>query len=74
MSVRFEAGLTKRLLKELGHLKSHTEQLSGLFFLRNRANVNGILLWLKQTGTCSCELVLKRRRKHVWEELEGDRE
>lgn len=33
MSVRFEAGLTKRLLKELGHLKSHAEQLSGLFFL-----------------------------------------
>jgi hypothetical protein len=33
VSIRLEAGLTKRLLKELGHLKSHAEELPGLFFL-----------------------------------------
>ncbi len=33
MSIRLEARLTKRLLKELGHLKSHAEELSSLFFL-----------------------------------------
>ncbi len=33
MSICLEAGLTKRLLKELGHLKPHAEELSTLFFL-----------------------------------------
>ena len=33
VGVRLEARLTKRLLKELGHLKSYAEELSGLFFL-----------------------------------------
>jgi hypothetical protein len=36
MSIRLEAGLTKRLLKKLGHFKPHAEKLSGLFFLWNR--------------------------------------
>ena len=33
VSVRLEAGFTKRLLKELGHLKSYAEELSCLLFL-----------------------------------------
>jgi hypothetical protein len=33
VSIRLEAGLTKRLLKELSHLESHAEELPGLFFL-----------------------------------------
>jgi hypothetical protein len=33
VSVRLEAGLTKRFLKKLGHFKSHAEELPGLFLL-----------------------------------------
>jgi hypothetical protein len=36
MSICLEAGLTKRLLKELGHLKSHAEELSAFFFLEKQ--------------------------------------
>jgi len=37
VSVRLEAGLTRHLLKEFGHLEHHTEELVGLFFLWERA-------------------------------------
>ena len=74
MSVRLEAGLTKRLLKEFGHLEPHTEELAGLFFLWGRARVRSRSRRDENTGTRSCELVLKRRGKHVGKELEGNRE
>lgn len=35
---------------------------------------DGILGGLKTTGTYGCKLVLERRGKHVWKELESDRE
>jgi hypothetical protein len=33
MSVRLKTGFTKRFLEKFGHLESHAEELSGLFFL-----------------------------------------
>jgi hypothetical protein len=39
VSVRLETRLTKRLLKELGHLKSYAKELSSLFFLWDKAQV-----------------------------------
>lgn len=44
VSVRLEAGFTKRLLKELGHLKSYAEELSCLLFLLNKAQVRETFL------------------------------
>ena len=34
----------------------------------------GVLGQIERAGTYSCELVLKRGGKHVWEELDSDRE
>jgi len=74
VSVRLEARLTKCLLKEFGHLEPHMEELVGPFFLWGRARVRSHSWRDKNTGTRSCELVLKRRGKHVGKELEGNRE
>lgn len=35
---------------------------------------DGILGGVETTGAHCCKLVLERRGKHVWEELDGDRE
>src|SRR5882757_7923303 len=74
VSVRLEARLTKHLLKEFGHLEPHTEELVGPFFLWGRARIRSHSWRDKNTGTRSCELVLKHRGKHVGKELEGNQE
>ena len=74
VGIRLETGFTKRLLKEFGHLKPHAKELTRLFFLCDRARVRGILGGIETTSTHSCKFVLERRGKHVWEELQGDRE
>ena len=73
VSVHLEAGLTRHLLKEFGHLKHHMEELVGLFFLWERARDRSHSQRYENTGTRSCELVLKHREKHVGKEGLGAR-
>lgn len=68
-TVGLEASVADSLLQELGHFKTHTEELALLFILEG-ASANATNKQTMPPVTHLGELALKRAREHVGEELE----